>query len=47
MVFIAKVIERIGDHSNNVAQHVVFMVNGSTDVRHGDLAAMEAAAAGK
>lgn len=32
MLFIAKSIERIGDHAMNIAEHVVFMVSGE-DVR--------------
>lgn len=40
MLFIAKAIERIGDHSKNMAQYVVFMVKGR-DVRHGGLEAIE------
>jgi phosphate transport system protein len=40
MVFIAKAIERIGDHSKNIAEYVVYMVKGR-DVRHIGLAEIE------
>jgi phosphate transport system protein len=33
IIWIAKAIERIGDHSKNIAEHVVFIVEG-TDIRH-------------
>jgi phosphate transport system protein len=33
LLFVAKNIERIGDHATNVAEMVIFMVRG-TDVRH-------------
>jgi phosphate transport system protein len=32
-VWVAKAIERIGDHSKNIAEHVIFIAAG-TDVRH-------------
>ena len=33
IVWIAKAIERVGDHSENIAEQVIYIVNG-TDVRH-------------
>jgi phosphate transport system protein len=40
MVFVAKAIERIGDHSKNIAEYVIYMVKGR-DVRHIGLAEIE------
>ena len=34
LIFIAKHLERVGDHSSNIAEMVVFMVRGK-DIRHG------------
>jgi phosphate transport system protein len=33
MIWVAKAIERVGDHAKNIAEHVIFIVQG-TDVRH-------------
>jgi phosphate transport system protein len=33
IVWAAKAIERIGDHAKNIAEHVIFIAQGS-DVRH-------------
>jgi phosphate transport system protein len=40
LVFVAKAIERVGDHAKNVAEAVIYVVMG-TDVRHNSIAAVE------
>jgi phosphate transport system protein len=45
VVWIAKAIERIGDHSKNVAEDVIYIVKG-TDVRHTRLDQVEREALG-
>ncbi|MDR2839502.1 MAG: phosphate signaling complex protein PhoU [Azonexus sp.] len=41
LLFIAKAIERIGDHAKNIAECVIYVVKGA-DVRHRSLAETEA-----
>jgi len=40
LVFVAKAIERVGDHAKNLAEQVIYIVKG-TDVRHNPVAAVE------
>jgi len=40
MVFVAKAIERVGDHAKNLAEAVIYVVKG-TDVRHHSVEAIE------
>lgn len=37
MIFIAKNLERMGDHATNIAEDVIFILSGD-DIRHGGLA---------
>jgi len=45
IVWIAKAVERIGDHAKNIAESVIYIVRG-TDIRHTKLAQMEGGALG-
>jgi len=45
IVWVAKAFERIGDHSKNIAEHVIYIVKGR-DVRHIPLAELEREALG-
>jgi len=40
LVFVAKAIERVGDHAKNLAEQIIYVVKG-TDVRHNSLEAVE------
>lgn len=41
LLFLAKAIERIGDHSKNVAEQIIYLVEGK-DIRHKAIAVVEA-----
>ena len=40
LVFVAKAIERVGDHAKNLAEQIIYIVKG-TDVRHNSLDEVE------
>ena len=40
LVWVAKAIERIGDHAKNIAEQVIYIVKG-TDVRHNPVGEVE------
>src|SRR5574343_1687968 len=42
LVFVAKAIERVGDHAKNLAEQIIYIVKG-TDVRHSSPDAVESA----
>jgi phosphate transport system protein len=46
LVFVAKAIERVGDHAKNLAEQVIYIVKG-TDVRHNPVATVETIATGE
>ncbi len=43
-IWIAKAIERVGDHAQNIAEYVIFVAKG-TDVRHASMETLEQAVA--
>jgi phosphate transport system protein len=43
VIFVAKSLERIGDHAKNISEYVIYMTKGK-DVRHVSLAEIDAAA---
>jgi phosphate transport system protein len=42
LLFLAKAIERIGDHAKNIAEFIIYIVKGA-DVRHTSMEAIESA----
>jgi phosphate transport system protein len=40
LVFVAKAIERVGDHAKNLAEQIIYIVKG-TDVRHNSVGEVE------
>jgi len=43
LMFLAKSIERVGDHAKNIAEQIIFIVKGE-DVRHSPMEKVESAA---
>ncbi|MDD5323981.1 MAG: phosphate signaling complex protein PhoU [Polaromonas sp.] len=42
LLFVAKAIERVGDHAKNIAEFIIYIVKGA-DVRHSPMAQVESA----
>jgi phosphate transport system protein len=42
LLFVAKAIERIGDHATNIAEFIIYVVEGA-DVRHSSIESIESA----
>jgi phosphate transport system protein len=40
LLFLAKAIERIGDHAKNIAEQIIYIVKGA-DVRHSSMDQIE------
>jgi phosphate transport system protein len=40
LIFVAKAIERVGDHAKNLAEQIIYIVKG-TDVRHSPVGIVE------
>ena len=40
LLFLAKAIERVGDHAKNIAELIIYIVKGA-DVRHTPIASIE------
>jgi len=45
VIFVAKALERIGDHAKNISEYVIYTILGK-DVRHGTIEEIEAAVKG-
>jgi phosphate transport system protein len=43
LVFVAKALERVGDHAKNVAEQTIYVVRG-TDVRHNSVESLDSLA---